>query len=65
MKPPGQLFHLGRDIGEAVNQYEEHPEMVEELTALLEKYRKEGRSAPVDRKGMHDSVTPQTQVSSR
>lgn len=64
-KPPGQLFHLGRDIGEAENEYERHPEMVEELTALLEKYRTEGRSAPVDRKAMKNAVTPKTQVRSR
>ncbi len=48
-KPPGQLFHLGRDVGEAVNEYDQHPEIVVELTGLLEKYRREGRSAPSDR----------------
>ena len=29
------------------NVYEEHPKVVAELTALLEKYEREGRSAPV------------------
>lgn len=55
-KPRGQLFHLGRDLPESVNQYDERPEIVEELTGLLEKYREEGRSAPVNRKLSGDSA---------
>lgn len=55
-KPPGQLFHLGRDLPESVNEYEKHPEIVEELSGLLDKYREEGRSAPLDRKLSEDST---------
>ena len=39
------------DKEETTNVYEEHPEVVAELTALLEKYEREGRSAPVMAKG--------------
>jgi arylsulfatase A-like enzyme len=48
-KPPGQLYHLGRDISESVNEYERHPEIVASLTALLRAYQASGRSTPVNR----------------
>jgi arylsulfatase A len=44
--PPIQLFDLGRDVGEAHNVEAEHPEVVERLTRLLERYVAEGRSTP-------------------
>lgn len=44
--PAGQLYHLDEDPGEEHNRYLEHPELVAELAALLERYRREGRSAP-------------------
>jgi len=44
--PAGQLYNLTDDPGEQRNLYAENPEMVQRLTALLEKIRKEERSAP-------------------
>ena len=44
--PAGQLYNLADDPGEQRNLYAEHPEMVQRLTALLEKTQKEERSAP-------------------
>jgi arylsulfatase A-like enzyme len=43
---PGQLYHLGQDPQERDNLWDEHPEVIERLTALLERYKREGRSAP-------------------
>ncbi|MXX14450.1 MAG: hypothetical protein F4Z86_13560 [Gemmatimonadetes bacterium] len=43
----GQLYNMETDKEETTNVYEEHPKVVAELTALLEKYEREGRSAPV------------------
>ena len=42
--PPGQLYNLTRDRGQAVNVYQEHPEIVKRLTDLLIDYRSRGRS---------------------
>lgn len=42
---PGQLYNLETDPGEKVNLYFKHPEIVQELKALLEKSKAEGRSA--------------------
>jgi arylsulfatase A-like enzyme len=44
--PPFQLYNLKEDIGERENLVELHPELVEELSTLLEKYVREGRSTP-------------------
>lgn len=44
--PPRQLFHLERDLGEQHNVVDEHPQIVAELTALMEKYVRQGRSTP-------------------
>ena len=41
----GQLYDMEADPEETHNVYEKHPEIVERLTALLEKYKREGRSA--------------------
>ena len=43
--PPGQLYNIAKDPGEEKNLYPEHPEIVARLTALLEKYQSQGRSA--------------------
>jgi arylsulfatase A-like enzyme len=43
---PGQLYHLGTDPGETTNLYHERPSIVQELKALLEKSKRDGRSAP-------------------
>ncbi len=42
--PPGQLYNLAKDRDEAENLYEDHPEIVQRLTALLIEYRAQGRS---------------------
>ncbi len=42
--PPIQLYDLSTDIGETQNIYEKHPAVVKELTDLLTKYIKDGRS---------------------
>lgn len=44
--PPVQLYDLAADIGETHNVQAEHPETVERLTRLLEKYVADGRSTP-------------------
>ena len=43
-EPAGQLYNLKDDLQETQNLYLENPEVVEELTALLNKYRDDGRS---------------------
>lgn len=44
--PPIQLYDLSTDIGETNNVYTEHPDVVDELKNLLEKYKAEERSVP-------------------
>lgn len=41
---PYQLYNLEEDISETENLAEEHPEIVERLTRLMEQYRESGRS---------------------
>ncbi len=43
---PGQLYNLAADPGESHDLWEKRPEIVARLTALLEKYKRDGRSAP-------------------
>jgi arylsulfatase A len=43
---PAELFHIADDLAERKNVYADHPDIVRELKALLEKYKKDGRSAP-------------------
>ena len=42
--PPGQLYNLAKDRGEAENVYGNHPEIVQRLTDVLIDYRARGRS---------------------
>ena len=42
----GQLYNLKTDPGETTNLYLEKPEIVEELKAKLEEFKKSGRSVP-------------------
>jgi len=42
---PGELYDLRQDLDESRNLYAEHPDVVAKLKALLEKYKREGRSA--------------------
>lgn len=44
--PPLQLYHLGDDLGERHNRAGEEPAMVRELTGLLLRYIRDGRSTP-------------------
>jgi arylsulfatase A len=44
---PGELYNLSSDASEHHNLYGEQPEKVKALKALLEKYKTEGRSAPL------------------
>ena len=44
--PPDQLYDLSADLGEQHNLAAEHPEIVERLTKILERYIAEGRSTP-------------------
>ena len=46
--PIGQLYNLKKDLGEQKNLYAKRPEIVKRLTALLEKYKTEGRSTPTN-----------------
>jgi arylsulfatase A len=44
--PPLQLYHLGDDLGEQNNLYEQQPQRVQDLTELLERIVADGRSTP-------------------
>jgi arylsulfatase A-like enzyme len=44
--PAGQLYDLAKDPGEEMNLYGKHPEVVKRLKAMLERYRRDGRSRP-------------------
>jgi arylsulfatase A len=47
-EPAGELYHLGDDPGETLNLWLERPEVVAELTALLERRREGGHSRDSD-----------------
>ena len=44
---PGQLYNMEKDPYEKNNLWDKRPEVVERLTGLLEKYKKQGRSRPL------------------
>jgi len=44
--PPVQLYDMQAEVGEQRNLQAEHPEIVQRLTTLLEKYVADGRSTP-------------------
>lgn len=44
--PQGELFNLEKDLSETENRWLAEPEVVQRLTALLEKLQKDGRSRP-------------------
>lgn len=41
----GQLYDMSTDVSETKNVYDENPEIVAELKALVEKYKNDGRSS--------------------
>jgi arylsulfatase A-like enzyme len=41
---PGQLYHMANDPAEACNLWDERPQVIERLSALLQEYRNQGRS---------------------
>jgi arylsulfatase A-like enzyme len=43
-EPEGELYNLAADPAETDNLYAQRPQVVRELTALLDRYRNEGRS---------------------
>ena len=45
----GQLYNVADDPYEVYNLFDKRPDIVKEFTDMVEKYRNEGRSAPVDR----------------
>jgi arylsulfatase A len=49
--PPIQLYDLETDIGEKQNVHDKHPDVVEELKALLTQYVENGRSTPGAKQG--------------
>ena len=53
-----QLYNLAEDPAETTNLADQHPEMVERMTALAQKYIDDGRSTP----GAKQSNTGETQL---
>jgi len=46
VRAPGN--YLDDDPAEQNNLFDKHPAIVKRLTALLERYKKQGRSTPID-----------------
>ena len=46
-EPQGQLYDLDADPGEQNNLWAEHPQIVQRLTTLLDRYKEQGHSRPV------------------
>ena len=46
-EPAGQLYDMENDPAETKNLWSQHPDVVERLTALLEKYKNQGHSRPL------------------
>jgi arylsulfatase A-like enzyme len=46
-EPAGELFNMAEDFAETTNLYEKRPEIVARLTALLERYQRQGYSRPM------------------
>lgn len=44
---PGQLYDMEKDPYETNNLWDRYPNVVERLTKLLEKYKKQGHSRPM------------------
>ena len=50
-EPKGQLYNLEDDPAETNNLWSQHPDIVNRLNALLEKYRTQGHSRKMVKKG--------------
>ena len=48
---PGQLYNIAEDPGEQNNLWDQRPEIIERLIALLEKQKEAGRSVPLRNAG--------------
>jgi arylsulfatase A-like enzyme len=46
-QPAGQLYNLEDDLAESNNLWSKHPEIVERLTKLLQKYKEQGHTRPI------------------
>lgn len=46
--PTGQLYNLANDLSETTNLFEQEPEIVAELTTLLNQHRDQGYSRPLE-----------------
>lgn len=46
--PAGQLYNMVTDPSEQTNLYDQHPEIVNELKTLLEKFKTQGYSRPIE-----------------
>ena len=55
---PGVLYDLSQDLAERHNLYGEHPDVVKRLKALLEQYKRDGRSTPGPRQPVRAGVPP-------
>ena len=49
--PPAQLYDLEKDRGQTTNIYREHPEVVEEMKALIAEYRLQSKNARPGKRG--------------
>jgi hypothetical protein len=65
--PPMQLYDLAHDEAETTNVAAEHPQVVAELGALLQRYVDEGRSTPGPRQknDVEVEIVKQPQASTR
>jgi hypothetical protein len=45
--PPGRLYHLDENPAETDDYWTERPDVVANLTGLLERYQRQGHSRPV------------------
>ena len=54
---PGQLYDIEKDPKETTNLYAQHPELVDELTAILRRYVERGRSTPGPAQANTDGIS--------
>jgi len=64
-EPKGQLYNLENDPKEAKNLWAERPDIVEGLTKLLDKYKTQGHSRPMNPKNRLPITNPGKEPGSR